>query len=936
MTATTATPRLTHLRVDHLEAPIALARSAPAFSWRIEAPGLAGLSQAGWRIVITDSDSGRLVADSGIVASVDCIAVRVPGFDGQPGAHYHWQLEVWLTGEMTGEMAAEGGRLTATSSFGIAHRGWAAPWIEPRQQRVLAEGPTNPHPDLVAAACAAVQGVPLAQRLHPPRRLRHAFTLPTRPRRALLRITSQGVHRASVNGQPVDDALLAPGYESYELSMPVVTQDITALLRDGDNVLGVELADGWWAGRISFLGRSAQYGDLLRASWQLELTYADGSHGTVVPAGPEVLSSRGPIDWSDLFIGERCDARREEPGWDTPGFAPTDPTTWTPCSAVAFTSPVHPFHGEPVRRLMTLPARRVWTTPNGDLVADFGQVLAGRVRLRVRGPRGTVIRLEHKEALGPDGNLADNIVGFAKDQADEYVLGGDPGGETWEPEFTFHGFRYVRLIGWPGVPAPEDLVAVVIGSDLETTAELQTSDPRIDQLFRNTLWSQRANFLAVPTDCPQRERAGYTGDLQIFAETAATLMSVAAFLERWLADVRRDQARRGGGGGVIVPEPPAMGADFGAGTIFGEIRTPAGWADALTIAPWALYRHYGDRRFLEDSIESMRAWVAFQTAQAAARHPARLGSAELTPERAARHALLWNGGLHFGDWLAPSTMVGFDQHPGDAILRAPLLTSEVIGPAFQVHSLDLLARAEAELGHPEAAAALAARAAAVREAFAAEYLGEDGAMSPDLQGLYVLALAFELAPGPLRPRLVARLVELVHRAGDHLDTGFLSVPYLLDVLWDHGERALARKLLMQDTAPSWLYEVAMGATTVWEAWHAVHEDGSVEPVSLNHYAFGCVIDWVMRRQAGIELTAPGYRTTRITPDLDGPLLACRAHVDTPYGRLAVDWQRSGGDARLVVDVPVGITARVALDQPWITHDDTTLAHGRHALTARRT
>ena len=928
MIAGTAEPRVTHLRTDHLDAPIALTRVSPGFSWRIEAPGRAGLAQAAYRIVIADVASAHIAADTGVVSSDTCIAVRVPGFEGRPGADYRWRVDVWLAGVNAS--------LNAASTFGIAHRDWVAPWIEPRQERVVAEGPTNPRPDLVAAACAAVEGVPLTRRLHPPRRLRDAFTLRSLPRRAVLRITSQGIYSASVNGRAVDDALLGPGYESYELSMPVVSHDVTALLAQGPNVLGIGLADGWWAGRISFLGRSAQYGDMLRASWQLELDHHDGSHETLTPAAPAVMSARGPIDWSDLFIGERRDARLDEPGWDATGFVLTDSNAWTPCAAVPFDAPVHPFHGEPVRRLMSMPAQRVWTAPNGDVLADFGQVLAGRVRLHVRGPRGTVVRLEHAEALGPDGNLAMNIIGFAKDQADEYVLAGNDSGETWEPEFTFHGFRYVRIIGWPGYPAAEDLTAVVIGSELETTADLHTSDPRIDQLFRNTVWSQRSNFLAVPTDCPQRERAGYTGDMQIFAETAATLMGVAAFIERWLADLRRDQVRRGGGVSVIVPEPPAMSGDFGAGTIFGEIRTPAGWADAITIVPWALYRHSGDRRFLEDNIEGMRAWVAFQSAQAAARNPAELDSASLSPERAARHTLLWNGGRHFGDWLAPSTMVGFDEHPGDAILRAPLLTSEIVGPAFQVLSLQLLARAEAELGNEAAAAGLESRLKAVRGAFAAEYLGDDGSMSPDLQGLYVLALAFDLAPEGLRPRLVARLVELVHRAGDHLDTGFLSVPYLLDVLWDHGERDLARTLLLQDTAPSWLYEVAMGATTIWEAWHAVHEDGSVEPVSLNHYAFGCAIDWVMRRQAGIELTSPGYRTTRIAPDFGGPLTSCAAHIDTPYGRLAVDWHCTHERATLVVEVPVGVTAHVALPDRWSTREHTTMAHGRHTLNATRT
>lgn len=918
---------LAHLRVDHLDAPNALARRSPGFSWRIEAPGRAGVAQAAYRIVIDEIGSKRVVADTGVVVSAACIALPVDGFEGGQGIDYRWTIEVWLAGDRE--------PLRAASTFGIAHHGWSAPWIEPNQARVIAEGPTNPHPEAVVSACRAVEGVPMAERLHPPRRLRHEFTLDRQPRRATLRITSQGVHHAWLNGRPVSDALLAPGYESYELSMPVVSHDVTALLAEGANVLGIELADGWWAGRISFLGRSAQYGDLLRASWQLELDRHDGSHETLVPRATDVMSARGPIDWSDLFIGERRDARLEQPGWDAPGFVPAEPQAWAPCQAVAFDSPVHPFHGEPVRRVMQLPALRVWEAPEGGSLADFGQVLAGRVRMRVRGPRGTVVRVEHAEALGPDGRLAQNIMGFAKDQADEYVLSGDPAGETWEPEFTFHGFRYVRIVGWPGVPAAADLSAVVIGSDLELAAGLKTTEPRIDQLFNNTVWSQRSNFLAVPTDCPQRERAGYTGDLQIFAETAATLMGVAAFVDRWLADLRRDQARRGGGVGVIVPEPPAMSRDFGAGTIFGQIRTPAGWADAVTIVPWALYRHFGDRRFLEDNLEAMRTWVAFQAGQAAARNPARLEGTPMSPERAARLALLWNGGMHFGDWLAPSTMVGFDEHPGDAILRAPKLTSEVVGPAFQVRSLELLAAAESELGNDETAVALRDHLAAVRAAFAAEYLGEDGAMSPDLQGMYVLALAFGLAPEALRPRLVERLVALVHRAGEHLDTGFLSVPYLLDVLWDHGERELARNLLMQDTAPSWLYEVAMGATTVWEAWHAVHEDGSIEPVSLNHYAFGCVIDWVMRRQAGIELIAPGYRQTRIAPDLEGPLASCAAHVDTPYGRLAVDWRRTGESASLAVDVPVGVTAHVALPEGWATREETTLNHGRHCLQLNR-
>ncbi|MDN4473824.1 alpha-L-rhamnosidase [Demequina zhanjiangensis] len=927
MTDTTPAPRLHRLTVDHLEAPHAVTRTAPRFAWQVRADGGAGVAQASFRIRVVDLVEGLEVHDTGQVESSQSVGVALDGFEARPGGRYEWTLDVQLNQGLA--------PLTATARFGVAHRDWSAPWIEPQQQPVVAEGPTNPRPDLVVDAVKTVEGVPLSDRLHPPRRLRHEFTLAAAPRHATLRLTSQGVHQASLNGQRVDDALFAPGYESYELSMPVVSTDVTALLAEGDNVLGVELADGWWAGRISFLGRSAQYGDILRASWQIEIEHEDGTTETLVPEPSDVLSSRGPIDWSDIFIGERRDARLEEADWCAVGFTPSDSEAWTPCAAVPMDIALHPFQGQPVRRTLEVPAERVWNAPNGDLLVDFGQVLAGRVRLTVTGPRGAEIRLEHSEALDPDGNFFLNVTGFAKDQADEYVLAGREGGETWEPDFTFHGFRYVRVTGWPGELRPQDMTAVVIGSDLPVTADLHTSDPRLDRLFLNTLWSQRSNFLAVPTDCPQRERAGYTGDLQIFADTASTLMDVQAFLDRWLADLRRDQANRDGGVSAIVPEPPAMGGDFGAGTIFGEIRTPAGWADAVTIAPWSLYQHYGDRQILEDNLDAMRTWVAFQTRQAAEINPARLEAGELSPEQAARHALLWNGSLHFGDWLAPSTMVGFDEMPGDAILRAPQWTSEIVAPAFQVHSMDILANVEQELGNREEAEALRERAAAVRAAFAAEYIGADGEMRPDLQGMYVIALAFDLAPQAVRPRLVERLVDLVHAAGDRLDTGFLSVPFLLDVLWDNGHQDLARTLLTQNQQPSWLYEVEQGATTVWESWYAVHPDGAVEEMSLNHYAFGCVIDWIMRRQAGIEPTSPGYRTVRVAPDLEGPLSHSAAHLDTPYGRLAVTWSRDGDTAQIHVDVPVGSEVTVDLPAGWSAPSDLPLGQGTHALAATR-
>ncbi len=901
-------PTLTHLRADHLENPLALRRTTPRLSWNVE-----GGTPTAHRILLSPTAGGQTHDTGWISGAVPAIVPA--GFTGEPGTDYRWELSVRLD---------DGTVLDAASTFGIGVSDIAPAWVEPQQEPVIVEGPTSVGPEAFAAVADTT---PPAERLHPPRLLRHAFTLPSAPVRARLRITSQGVHQPSLNGRPVGDGLLAPGYESYQHAISVMTHDITDHLDEGANVLGVVLGDGWYAGRISILGRSAQYGRLLRATWRIEADFADGTSTVILP-GDDVRSARGPIDWSDIFIGERHDARAEVDGWDAPGF---DSSSWTPCALVPVGVPLVPFIGEEIRRVRELPVQCILHTPSGETVLDFGQVLAGRVRMTVRGERGHVVRLEHAEVVDAEGNFLDNILGVNKDQADEYVLTGRPEGETWEPLFTFHGFRYVRLVDYPGEPRPEDFTAIVIANDLAQTASFASSDARLDKLVENTVWSQRSNFLAVPTDCPQRERAGWTGDLQIFAPTAATLMGVASFLERWLDNVRIDQRDRDGIVPIIVPMPPVMETMTGDDGL-GDIHAAAGWSDAITIAPWELYLAYGDERFLRDNFDAMRAWVEFQTTDAAAANPARLG--ELSEEQAAHHGPLWNGRFNFGDWLAPSTLTMADNE-FEAMMVAPKLTAELTGPLFQLRSLDLLAASAEVLGEDSVAADARAHAARVRDAFAADYVGADGRIAPDLQGIYVLALAFDAVPAQLRPAVVDRLVELVHAADDHLDTGFVSVPFLLDVLWENGHADLARTLLRQDTAPSWLYEVDHGATTIWEAWHAVHEDGTVDRVSMNHYAFGCVVDWMMRRLAGIAISAPGYARARIEPDLDGFLDHCAAHVDTAYGRVAVSWTRTGDEARIEVEVPPGAVADAVVPAGWTLDGPAELTGGRHVLTTRR-
>jgi len=870
------------LRVEHLVEPIAVAGRAPRFSW------IADHAQTRYRLVVADA-AGRRVWDSGRVESAETSLVAYAGEPLAAGVDYAWTVESWA-----GESIRRG-----VSRFGTAPdpAAWDAPWIEPVQEPTLVE-----RWSLSDWIRGAGPDTPAEERLRPVQVLRQRFVLDAAPVRARLRMTARGVYSAWLGGARVGDEVLAPGFDSYRHRISVQSYDVTDRLVVGENVLAVALADGWWAGRIGLTGSSAQFGDRLSATWRLELSFAGGREH-VVRSGDDVRSAPGPWTHADLFVGERFDALSAIAGWETPGF---DDARWTPVQDRGVdAAALVPFRGEPVRRVLTLPAVDVRETPEG-WVADFGQVIAGRVRLTLRDlPPGREVVVEHTETLDADGAWFGNIVGIDKDQADAYVSAGEAEA-VWEPEFTFHGFRYARIRGAGAVRAA-DVVAVVISSDLEYAGRFSTSDPRVNRLHENVVWSQRANFLAVPTDCPQRERAGWTGDAQVFAPAATNNAGVAAFLARWLDNLRADQLNDGRIP-ITSPRSPFDAEAAASAQGLGAIVAAAGWSDAIVLVPWTLYERYGDLRVLEENYEAMLAWIGYQTRTAATQ--LRDEHAGASAERRARQALLYNTGDHFGDWLTPSTLEGRPLH--EAIGIAPALTAELVAPMFQAHTLTLAARIAGILGKAEAQE-LQAHAERVRAAFAAEYIGEDGSLPVELQGPYALALGLDLVPARLRQAGGDRLAALVRARGNRLDTGFLSTPYLLDALWDTGHRDLARAVLLQPDVPSWLYEVDRGATTVWEAWDAIAADGAVRAVSFNHYAFGCVDDWLFRRIAGIRSTSPGWRTAVVAPDFDAGFDHVDAAIPTPYGRLAVEWTREGDDVVVRAGVPFGVAADLVVD-----------------------
>jgi alpha-L-rhamnosidase len=875
----------THLTVETLAQPLAVPTGRPRFGWRVAAVGVHA-RQAAYELEVLEPGSRKPIARSGRVESAQSAFVQLAEIELPPRSTFLWRVRVWLQGAGPSDWAE--------SSFGTAllhpAEEWSAPWIEPQQEPVTREAEI----DAAASATGAYPHTPPEARLHPAPLVHQRFHLVRLPEAARLYITAHGLYEVQLNGRVVGDEVFAPGYDAHPRRLSVHTHDVTELLRPGENVIGVTLADGWWAGRTSFAGASANYGDRLGVSWQLE-----GDRQVIAVSDATAVCALGPIRYADIFIGEKHDAREARPGWSEPGF---DAGDWLPVTDRGRNvDGLVPFIGEPVRRVAEIRPRAILRTPAGETVIDLGQNIAGRLRLRARGPRGAAIRLEHSETLDRDGAFLNNIMGRNKDQTDVWILAGE-GEEVFEPAFTFHGFRYVRVTGYPGELTVDDVVGVVIASDLAQTGAFETDDRRVNRLHQNVVWSQRGNFLSIPTDCPQRERAGWTGDIQVFAPAAANNMHVHPFLRRWLANVRAAQLENGQVP-LIVPNTPSFVRMMPFAT-----QSAAGWSDAIALVPWTLFERYGDRQVLEENYAAMLAWHGYVEGVARAGVPDRYqGEPEASPVRT-RQPYLWNTGFQFGDWLTPSTLGG---GPMD-VWNAPRLTGELVGSAFYYRTTLAVLRAAELVGDVPTARRLEALAPRIRQAFCDEFISPDGRMSVELQGAYVLALAFGLPPEPLRAAVGEQLAALVERAGRRLDAGFLSLPFLLDVLVDIGRKDLAYAILLQDEAPSWLYQVGHGATTIWEEWAAIDADGQPHAMSFNHYALGAVDDWLFRHVAGIKALSPGYGDLLIEPDLDSPFSWIRAHLATPYGPVGVELERRRGPCRLTIDAPANVSASLRL------------------------
>jgi alpha-L-rhamnosidase len=835
------------LRCEYQKNPIGIGAIAPRLGWRLHSEERA-VSQSAYEIELASDDSfANVIWQSGRVESEQSTHVELQSFTAESCKRYYYRVRVWNQ-----RVEQSAWSETAFWEMGLlSPKEWVGEWIS---------APL----DLLGVAS------------EPSPMLRKTFSLTGVVKEARLYATALGLYELELNGKRVGDSYFTPGWTSYNHTLQTQTYDITKLLAPSGNAIGAYLGNGWYKGNLAWGDQRCLYGDRLALLLQVRIVYVDGREELIVTDN-SWKAAVSPIQLSEIYHGETYDARLERVGWSTADYSDSE-GGWQPAEVLQQGKQMlTPQINEPVRKQERLRPIAVFTTPKGERVLDFGQNMVGWVQFALKGEAGAEVTLLHAEVLDHEGNFYIDNLRAAK-QTIRYVQKGAER-ETYEPRFTFQGFRYVQLIGFPEKLELDDFTGVVLHSDMEDTGLFQCSEPLVNQLQHNIKWGLKGNFLDVPTDCPQRdERLGWTGDAQMFIQTASYLSNVAPFFTKWLRDLEADQ---GEDGGVPFVIPQVLGEND---------RSSAAWGDAAVICPWTIYICYGDKRILEEQYDSMKAWVSYI-------------------RRQGDNAFLWNTGFHFGDWL------GLDAKSGDYVGATD---RDFIATAFYAYSVSLVQKTAVVLNETDDAAAYQELYVQILAAMREEFVTATGRLAVPTQTAQVLALMFGLLDETAEKRAIAKLAELLEQNKFHLTTGFVGTPYLNHVLSAFGQNEAAYKLLLQQTYPSWLYPVTKGATTIWEHWDGIKEDGSFwsrDMNSFNHYAYGAIGDWMYRTVAGIQTveSAPGYKRIIIAPQPGEGLSWAEGSLQTLYGKVSSKWTKSeDGAFTLAVTVPANTTAEIRL------------------------
>ncbi|MCX6134284.1 MAG: family 78 glycoside hydrolase catalytic domain [Ignavibacteriales bacterium] len=831
--------KLTSLKCEFLTDPLSVDVANPRLSWTIESRDR-GVAQTAYEVLVSsskellDKETGDLW-QTGKVASDRSIHVMYSGKALASRTICYWKVRIW---DNHGNASAYS-RAAMWKMGLLSKTDWKAQWI----------------------------GLPAdtSLELRPAPYVRKEFGVTRAVRQAQLYVTARGLFIASLNGRRIGNETLSPEWTDYSKRIQYLTYDVTNQVKEGTNCIGMIIGDGWFRGFVGFSKIPNNYGKQTSALLQLHIEYADGTD-QIVCTDASWKGTYGPLAYSDLLMGERYDARNEPEGWNSSGFKDNQ---WQNVLVLpAPSAPLVALTTEPVRIAHILKPKKVTQPKKGTFVFDLGQNIAGYCLLKVKGPAGTEVTLRHAEVLNPDGTIYTENLRRAK-ATDVYVLKGGRE-EVFEPHFTFHGFRYVEVTGYPGKPSISALRGCAINTDLPTAGSFTCSDPIINQLQSNILWSQRGNFISIPTDCPQRdERLGWMGDAQIFVRTASFNMDVASFMTKWMNDVEDAQSPQG----AFKDTSPYIQGN-------GTDGAP-GWGDAGVIVPWYMYRCYGDTRIIEGHYEAMNRWMKY-LADSNADH--------------IRNTLRNND---YGDWLSIDA-----ETPKD-----------LLATAFWAYDAKLMSDMAGAIGRSDDQRKHLELFNVIKGAFQKKYIGAEGNVFGETQTGYVLSLAFDLIPDNLRERAVQLLVDDIKKKNGHLSTGFIGVKYLNPVLSDNGHLDLAYRLLFNKTFPSWGYPILNGATTIWERWDGWTKEKGFQDAgmnSFNHYSMGSVGEWLFRYVAGIDLhpDAVAYKKMIIHPRPNRGLKFANAEYVSIYGLIRSGWKLTARKINLDVVIPANATSIV--------------------------
>ena len=714
--------------------------------------------------------------------------------------------------------------------------------------------------------------------------IRKRFHAGNSVKQAYVNVTALGLYKLYLNGRKIGEDELAPGWTSYNKHLLYQTYDVTEALKEGENTIGAITGAGWYKGKMGFLHLRNNYGKQSALLCELYIEYEDGTVQLIV-SDSTWEGTEGPVIFSEIYDGETYDASMEIEGWNLSG---TQVGNWHPVSHIEFDKSVLKAQaGCRVKVKEQIPAKKLIITPQGDKVIDFGQNLAGWVWFKAAGKKGDIVRFQCFEVLDKNGNVYTDNLRTAK-QRIEYIFGENEE-ITYQPSFTFQGFRYIHIEEYPGNISLDNFEACAVYSDMERCGWFSCSNPDLNQLQHNILWGLKSNFVDVPTDCPQRdERVGWLGDAQIFCRTACYLMNAYTFYAKWLWDVKEDQLEDGGVP-HIVPDIFTMHTDLGWHLSQGS-HSAAAWADAAVINPWTLYLVYGDKEILRRQYTSMKKWIQFMEQHA--------------------QDYIWNYRLQFGDWVA------LDAKEGSYFGATP---NDLTCTAYFAYSTELFAKIAEILGKKEDAAYYCGLYERIKEKYQRTFFGSDGHLKAQTQTAQIVTLYFHLAPEEYIQNVIEDLLKLLKNEKGHLVTGFVGTPYFCHVLNQNGHLKEAYALLLKEDFPSWLYQVKAGATTVWEHWDGMKPDGSMwspDMNSFNHYAYGAIGEWLYRVVAGIEIdeTEPGYKKILIQPHIGGGLSYAEGRYESMYGEIVSFWEVQGKEAILSIKIPVNTTAQIYLEQ----------------------